>query len=161
MKKRILIFSALSCIVMKSFAQVNDVSVIVVPMASYNKFDEKTTVEDGLMYGLQAGFGFGKVVELTGTWEKSANLKQSFGKYENDINRVFPDFQFTDRQVNVERYGGQIKFNIPAKGFAPYAILGTGILNYKTSFRNLEYKNENLYSMGGLGLKINMIMLLL
>lgn len=142
-----------------SFAksQVEDVSVIVSPTAGYNWFDNKSTVENGLMYGIQAGFGFGRVVELRGIYERSANLKQAFGKYEDDIQNVIPGFKFQNRNVSVTRYGGEFKTNIPARGFAPYLVLGTGVQKFEREITDDEtYKTENLYGTGGLGLKINM-----
>lgn len=137
-------------------AQVKDVSVIVAPTAGYNWFDNKSTVEDGFMYGLQAGFGFGEVVELRGIYERSANLRQNFGKYEDDIQDVIPGFTFKNRTVSVTRLGGEFKTNIPARGFAPYLLLGTGVQTLEREVSEDEtYTNENLYVSGGLGLKIN------
>lgn len=139
------------------YSQVEDVSVIVSPTAGYNWFDKKSTVEDGLMYGIQAGFGFGRVVELRGIYERSANLKQAFGKYEGDVQNVIPGFNLANRNVTVTRYGGEFKTNIPAGGFSPYLLLGTGVQKFEREFNdNLTYKTENLYGTGGLGLKISM-----
>lgn len=157
MNKRFLLISLAGLAAVKSIGQVQDVSFIITPSAGYNWFDKKTTVEDGFMYGLQAGFGFGRVIELTGSFEQSADLKQRFGDYEGDIANVLPGFEFQNRNIRVTRIGGQIKANIPARGFAPYILLGTGVQTYERAYNtDVSYKNENLYGMGGLGFKINL-----
>lgn len=156
MNKKLLI-TALSVITFaNAYPQVKDVSVIVTPTISYNWFDGKSTIENGPMWGFQAGFGFGKYIELRGIYEQSFNMEQNFGDYESDIKRLDPDFKFTDRKINVNRVGGEFKANIPGKHFAPFIILGTGIQTFKRDHDDLNlYKNQNLYATGGLGFKIN------
>lgn len=136
-------------------AQVNDVSITVTPQIGYSWFDKKSTVENGTMYGVQAGFGFGKVMELRGIWERSWDLKQNFGKYESDIQSLFPSFNFEGRTIKVQRIGGEFKTNLPVGGFSPYLLLGTGVQTFETNLTSNggKYKNENLYGTGGLGLK--------
>jgi len=157
MKKKQLLITALSVFAFAiANAQVEDVSVIVTPTLSYNWFDGKSTVENGTMWGFQTGFAFGKYIEIRGTYEQSFNMKQNFGKYENDIQNLYPGFNFKDRKINVHRIGGEFKANIPIKTFAPYLILGTGVQTFKREDDSLElYKNQNLYATGGLGLKVN------
>lgn len=157
MKKKLLPV-VLGCLLLSvsAEAQVRDVSITVTPKIGYNWFDPKSTVENGTTYGLQAGFGFGKVIELRGIWERSLDLKQNFGQYEGDIQELFPNFNFQDRSIRVQRIGGEFKTNIPIDGFAPYLILGTGVQKFETKpeFGD-SYTNENLYGSGGLGFKIN------
>ncbi|HTO15648.1 MAG TPA: hypothetical protein VLZ83_07745 [Edaphocola sp.] len=153
-----LLFTALSILTFSyGYAQVEDVSIIVTPTMSYNWFDGKSTIEKGPMWGVQAGFGFGKYIELHGIYEQSFNMKQNFGSYESDIRELFPNFNFTDRKINVNRIGGEFKANIPGKHFAPYIILGTGVQTFERDNDTLNlFKNQNLYGTGGLGFKINL-----
>lgn len=138
-------------------AQVSDVSITVTPQIGYNWFDKKSTVDNGSVYGFQAGFAFGKVIEVRGIWERSLDLKQNFGKYESDIQQLFPSFNLEDRSIKVSRWGGEFKANLPFGGFAPYFILGTGVQNFKTKLASgNSYKNENLYGSGGVGLKFSL-----
>ncbi|HTO15276.1 MAG TPA: hypothetical protein VLZ83_05880 [Edaphocola sp.] len=139
-------------------AQVSDVSVIVAPSLGYNWFDSKSTIENGLMYGVQAGFSFGKVVELRGIFERSPNLNQRFGQYEDDIKVIIPGFSgFQDRNIRVTRIGGEFKTNIPIGNFSPYILLGTGIQKFEREISSNEtYVNDNLYGSAGLGFKINL-----
>lgn len=156
MLKKLLICVCTGFIFTTASAQVHDVSVIVAPTAGYNWFDNKSTVEDGVMYGLQAGFGFGKVVELRGIYETSVDLKQNFGNYQDEIEDIIPGFNFKSRSIKVTRIGGEFKTNIPARGFAPYILLGSGVQKLERELSDEEdYKSENLYVSGGLGIKLN------
>ncbi len=157
MKRKLLLGIASTILALNVNAQVSDVSITVTPQIGYNWFDNKSTVENGTMYGLQAGFGFGKVIELRGIWERSLDLKQNFGKYESDIKNLFPTFNLESRSIKVNRYGGEFKTNLPIGGFSPYLILGTGVQNFETKLASgIKYKNENLYGSGGLGFKISL-----
>lgn len=142
---------------MKMTAQVDDVSIFVTPTASYNWFDSKSTVKDGAMYGIQAGFGFGKSIELRGIFEQSSDLDQKFGQYADDLNDLGLDFDLTASDIKVTRKGGEIKANLSSGDLAPYLLVGTGIQTYKRKFSDdVSYKTENIYGTGGLGLKINL-----
>lgn len=159
MRKKLLLITLAAIAARSAKAQVEDVSVIVSPTLGYNWFDPKSTIENGLMYGVQAGFGFGRFVELRAVYERSVNLQQRFGQYESDIRDVLNDntFTFQDRTVNVSRIGGEFKTNIQVGGLSPYILLGTGVQTIERKFSdNLIYKNQNLYGTGGLGFKVNM-----
>ncbi|RZK48786.1 MAG: hypothetical protein EOO99_08755 [Pedobacter sp.] len=158
MKKRKTLLVSLSMLFgTTAFAQVGDVSLTFTPQVGYNWFDKKSNVDNGTMYGFQAGFGFGKVIELRGTYERSFDLKRNFGKYEGDIQNLFPNFNFENREVKVSRIGGEFKTNLPVSGFAPYLIVGTGVQTFKTNLTSgATYKSENLYGSGGLGFKISL-----
>lgn len=157
MKRKILLLSVVGVTSLNTFGQVQDVSFIITPNIGYNWFDPKSTVENGTTYGVQAGFGFGRIIELTGSYEQSANLQQQFGSYQSDIDKVIPGFKFQNRDVKVTRVGGQIKANIPLKDVAPYITIGTGVQTFERDFdNNTTYKNETLYGMGGIGVKISL-----
>jgi len=138
-------------------AQVEDVSVVVAPTLGYNWFDSKSTIDNGWMYGFQAGFGFGRFLELRAVYERSLDLKQQFGQYEDDLQQYFPDLNLNNRDVKVTRVGGEFKANISQTGLSPYLVVGTGIQTFERVLTNAEvYKSKYLYGTGGLGIKINM-----
>src|SRR5699024_6261962 len=153
MKFKLLFLALAVGVFTKMTAQVEDVSFFVTPTASYNWFDSKTTIEDGAMYGLQAGFGFGKGVEIRGLFEQTSDLGQDFSKYTKDAEDLGLDFGLNNRDVRVRRVGGEFKFNIPSGTLAPYIVVGTGLQSYKRKFEDLTLKSENLYGSAGLGLK--------
>lgn len=157
MKVKLLFFAFVVGACMKMTAQVDDVSIFVTPTASYNWFDNKTTIKDGAMYGVQAGFGFGKNIELRGIYEQSSDLDQKFGQYANDLNDLGLDFDLTASDVKVTRAGGEIKANLSSGNVAPYLLVGTGIQTYKRKFSDDQsFKTENIYGTGGIGFKINL-----
>lgn len=139
-------------------AQVDDVSLIIAPKGGYNWFDTKSTVENGFMYGLQGGFSFGKIMELRASFEQTANLQQAFGKYQGDIRDLLNDnqFRFPNREVRVRRLGGELRANLYTGKVAPYIGIGTGVQTFRVKEANGVYKNENLYGLGLVGLKIQL-----
>jgi hypothetical protein len=139
-------------------AQVKDVSFILSPKAGYDWFDANSTVDNGLIYGFDAGFGFGNIFELRGIYRHSEDLSQTFGKYQSDISDILndEDFSFKSRNISVRRYGGELKVNILPGKYSPYLTIGTGVQTFKRDFSaDSTYKNKNLYASLGLGVKLN------
>lgn len=133
-------------------AQVDDISLTLSPTINYTWFDNNTSIKDGFMYGARVGFGFGENFELRATYEKSLDLKNTI----DDIDALSKEYKnkFEARKVNVQRWGGEMKANIPTGGgFAPYLTLGTGV-------QTLEIENskdqKQIYVSAGLGTKINL-----
>nr|WP_185147475.1 outer membrane beta-barrel protein [Ornithobacterium rhinotracheale] len=135
-------------------AQVEDVSVTLSPIASYNWFDNNSAIKDGLMIGGRVGFGFGEYFELRALYEKSVDVKSQID--ELDIQgKDWDKFKekFEARDVDVERIGGEMKANIPTGGsLAPYVTLGSGVQKLKHD----GLKDEQIYLSLGLGTKINL-----
>jgi hypothetical protein len=141
-----------------SLAQVDDVSFILSPKAGYDWFDANSTVDNGLMYGFDAGFGFGSIFELRGIYRHSEDLSQTFGQYQSDISDFLndEDFSFKSRDISVRRYGGELKANILPGKYAPFVTLGTGVQTFKRDLSDgKSYKNKNIYASLGLGVKMN------
>lgn len=102
------------------------------------------------MVGGMIGIGLGRNLELRGIYEQSLDLKSTL----NDL-KVPADIvdKFNSRTVDVTRWGGEFKANIPTGGvLAPYLTLGTGVQKLKYD----EIKQEQIYLSGGLGTKINL-----
>ncbi|MBV7440122.1 hypothetical protein KRX57_01675 [Weeksellaceae bacterium TAE3-ERU29] len=160
--KKTIICSALAILGIQANAQVEDISVTLSPTASYNWFDNNAAIEDGLMVGGRLGFGFGEYFELRGIYEKSVDLKNAVnelnlsGNVEDaTLKDKLKEFEsnFESRNVDVERWGGEMKANIPTGGsFAPYITLGTGVQSLKVD----KLKDEQIYVSAGVGTKINL-----
>ncbi|MBZ9729044.1 hypothetical protein LB467_05045 [Salegentibacter sp. JZCK2] len=136
-------------------AQMRDVTVTLQPTVSYNWFDDNAAIEDGVMYGGRVGFGFGEAIELRALYEKSTDINNTVDSFD-----VFSDdfvSNFTSRNVDIERIGGELKANIPIRGrFIPYFILGTGVQKLKFDIAapgdpSNEQKLEQIYGNLGLG----------
>lgn len=149
MKKILLVvFSFVAMLQVK--AQVNDISINITPTANYTWWDNQLYIENGPMVGGMIGIGLGRHLELRGIYEQSLDLKSTL----NDL-KVPADIvdKFNSRTVDVTRWGGEFKANIPTGGgLAPYLTLGTGVQKLKYD----EIKQEQIYLSGGLGTKINL-----
>ena len=149
MKKILLVvFSFVAMLQVK--AQVSDISINITPTANYTWWDNQLYIENGPMVGGMIGIGLGRNLELRGIYEQSLDLKSTL----NDL-KVPADIvdKFNSRTVDVTRWGGEFKANIPTGGvLEPYLTLGTGVQKLKYD----EIKQEQIYLSGGLGTKINL-----
>ena len=131
-------------------AQVSDISLNLTPAANYTWWDSQMFIENGPMVGGMIGIGLGRNLELRGIYEQSIDLKSTL----NSLNMPgeFVD-KFSARTVDVSRWGGEFKANIPTGStLEPYLTLGSGVQKLKYD----ELKQEQIYISGGLGAKYNL-----
>ncbi|MGM0392716.1 MAG: outer membrane beta-barrel protein [Bacteroidota bacterium] len=141
-------------------AQMKDITVTLQPTASYTWFDDNSAIEDGVMYGGRVGFGFGEAIELRALYEKSTDINNTV----DDFDIFSDDFvsNFTSRNVDIERIGGEFKANIPTRGrFVPYILLGAGVQQLKFDIAapgdpSNEQELEQIYGNLGLGTQIKL-----
>lgn len=130
-------------------SQVNDISFNFSPTTNYTWWDNNLSIENGPMVGGMIGVSLGRNLELRGLYEQSLDMKNTLGKLNAPSNIVD---MFDARKVDISRWGGEFKANIPTAGwFAPYLTLGTGVQKFKID----ELKQERIYISGGLGTKFN------
>ena len=147
-KALVIVFSFLAFLQIR--AQVNDISINLTPMANYTWWDNQLYIENGPMVGGMIGIGLGRHLELRGIYEQSLDLKSTLNDLKVPENIVD---KFNSRTVDVTRWGGEFKANIPTGGgLAPYLTLGTGVQKLKFD----EIKQEQIYLSGGLGTKFNL-----
>ena len=131
-------------------AQVKDISFAIAPTAEYVLWNKKSAIENGFMVGGYVGFGFGKNLELLGSYSQSLGLKSRIDGFSVPDN--IRD-AFTSTDVDVYRWGGELKGNIPMTySFQPYVTLGAGIQTIKAN----ETKQDAIYYAFGLGSKFNL-----
>ncbi len=147
----------------KALAQVQDVSFTVAPVAGYTHWDSKLNFGDSPFWGVRAGFGFGPLFEIRGIYERSFDLK---GKLKKD--GASPAWvtnwadKLEDSNVDITRYGGELKFNLWSNAFlTPYLTAGGGVMemSYKATpvgGAATSYKEKQIYGAGGVGLKFNL-----
>lgn len=131
-------------------AQVKDISFAIAPTAEYVWWNKKSAIENGFMAGGYVGFGFGRNLELLGSYSQSLGLKSTIDGFSAPDN-IKNAFVSTD--VDVRRWGGELKGNIPmAYSFQPYITLGSGIQTIKAN----EVGQDAVYFTFGLGAKFNL-----
>ena len=131
-------------------AQVKDISFAIAPTAEYVWWNKKSAIENGFMAGGYVGFGFGRNLELLGSYSQSLGLKSTIDGFSVPDN-IKNAFVSTD--VDVRRWGGELKGNIPmAYSFQPYVTLGSGIQTIKAN----EVGQDAVYFTFGLGAKFNL-----
>ena len=131
-------------------AQVKGVSYTLAPSANYTWFDNTSGIGDGLMVGARVGFGFGQNVELRGIYSQSVDLQNDLENLGLDDD-IDPD-DFTFRNVDITRYGGELKLNLGQSNFFPHLLLGTGVQNIELDGGN---ENSNIFASLGLGLTLS------
>ena len=131
-------------------AQVKDISFAIAPTAEYVLWNKKSAIENGFMVGGYVGFGFGKNLELLGSYSQSLGLKSRIDGFSapDNIKAVF-----TPTDVDVHTWGGELKGNIPMTySFQPYITLGSGIQTVKAN----QTTQDAIYFAFGLGSKFNL-----
>ena len=131
-------------------AQVKDISFAIAPTAEYVLWNKKSAIENGFMVVGYVGFGFGKNLELLGSYSQSLGLKSRIDGFSapDNIKAVF-----TPTDVNVHSWGGELKGNIPMTySFQPYITLGSGIQTVKAN----QTTQDAIYFAFGLGSKFNL-----
>ena len=150
MRKNFLSVSAFVLISVSAVAQVKDISFAVAPTADYVWLPKKTAVTNGFMAGGYVGFGFGRNLELLGSYKHSIGLKSTLDGYDAPaaISNVFEA-----KDVSIYRWGGELKGNIPmAYSFQPYVTLGSGVQTIKAN----DLSQNQVYFGLGIGSKFNL-----
>ena len=144
-------------------AQVKDASITLGGGFQYEFLDDALNIDNAMLWGLRAGFGFGPIVELRGVYDRSFGIKSKLSdpNGEWNVDPIFKD-QMSERKIDIERYGAELKFNL-LDGYilAPYLLVGGGIQNMKYELpiadKKIEtMKTDHLYFSGALGFKVNL-----
>ena len=150
MRKNFLSVSAFVLLSVSAVAQVKDISFAVAPTADYVWLPKKTAVTNGFMAGGYVGFGFGRNLELLGSYKHSIGLKSTLDGYDAPaaISNVFEA-----KDVSIYRWGGELKGNIPMTySFQPYVTLGSGMQTIKAN----DLSQNQVYFGLGIGSKFNL-----
>ena len=159
-KKILLLCTALVALLSFSGAkaQVKDASITVGGGFQYEFLDDALNIDNAMLWGVRAGFGFGPIVELRGVYDRSFGIKSKLNGSEWNIDPVFQD-KMTERRIDIERYGAELKFNL-LDGYilAPYLLVGGGVQNMKYELPIADdkiemMKTDHLYFSGALGFK--------
>ena len=125
-------------------AQVSDISLNLTPTANYTWWDSQMHIKNSPMVGGMLGIGLGRNLELRGIYEQSLNSESKLGNF--NVDNLLGQFNSVD--VDVIRWGGEFKANIPTRTlFTPYLSIGSGVQKLKYN----DIKDEQIYLSAGLG----------
>ena len=154
MKKHLTLATALSLFGLLCYtpilqAQVKGVSYTIAPRAAYLFPGDDSGLDRTFALGGDFGFNFGQFVELRATYLRSISSQTDFSDYGLDN---FADANIPQRDVTLQRYGGDLRLNLSQGTLLPYLLVGTGI-------QRLELDggptNENIYGNAGLGIVVS------
>jgi len=134
----------------RGFAQVKGISYTFSPSVEYNFWDDQAGLEDGVLIGGKIGIGFGEFFEFRGSYFQDLDLMRNFENYGFDN---FEGANLAESEVDLKRYGAEIKANFSKGRLLPYVTVGTGIQEIKWS--DLE-ENKQIYLSAGLGITIGL-----
>lgn len=141
-------------------AQVTGISYTLTPVVEGINFNEEAALKSGLLYGGRLGFGFGEFIELNGLYLYGNNLDTDFGGL-SGFDEVTTDLldALPSRTTDLQRFGGEIKFNIGRGFLFPFVTLGTGVLRFDPEGLNhskaiylsealgIQYSYENRFAL--------------
>ncbi|MFC4665548.1 outer membrane beta-barrel protein [Falsiporphyromonas endometrii] len=158
MRKFIILFTSLTLLLTfmpKAKSQIKDVSFTVSPTIGYTWWNNNLNLGNNPSWGIRAGFGFGPLIELRGTYERSFNLKSKLQNSDWNFLNNFAD-NFEDTNVNIDKWGAELKLNLwSGTLFTAYLTAGSGVMHF--DFTNLKdsngksFKDDQLYGAVGLG----------
>lgn len=143
----------------QAYAQVSDVSFTVSPVVGYTIWDKNLNLGNSPFWGLRAGFGFGPLLELRASYERSFDLK---GKLQGAGWRALNNLgdKLEGSSVDITRMGGELKVNLWSNAvLTPYLTAGAGVIGFEyddPATTGARIEEDQLFGALGAGLKINL-----
>ena len=131
------------------WAQVSGISYTISPTAERVWWDDRAGLEDSYMIGGKLGFGFGQNFELRGSYMQTLDQKTSFSGFELPN---YVDSLFVGRDVEMTRWGGEMKLNLSRGKLLPYITAGTGIQSIQLDTFDT---NKQIYLSVGAGIVLS------
>ncbi len=134
--------------------QLTGIGYNITPSGEQIFFDGNSGLGDGTFYGGKLGFSFGEFSELRGIYMRSASLSTDFSDFsgiDSGTDALLGDL--APRDLTLERYGGEVKFNIGRGSLFPTLSVGTGIMRFKPD--GLE-NSETVYLEGAVGIQYSL-----
>lgn len=139
-------------------AQVSGISYTLSPTGNYILFGDNAGLKDGIMYGGELGFGFGRYLELDGVYLTGSGFKTDFAGFSNAVfassvtNTAAAKLALeglATRKMDLTHYGGKLRFNLGKGRLIPFVTAGTGVQQFKTDDIS---SSEQIYTNLGAGL---------
>ncbi|UBM59928.1 hypothetical protein LAG90_04605 [Marinilongibacter aquaticus] len=129
-----------------TFAQVNGISYTLSPQISQHYWGKSLGISNGFTAGAQLGFGFGEMLELKANYSQGLNLKRDFS---NMGIEGYSDGLISEEDVDLKRWGGELKLNLGRGGVIPFTTLGTGVQSTKLKREEGDPTKQIYVNAGG------------
>ena len=152
---RPLVLLALLLVAAPAAAQLEGVGYRLAPAASYVAFERDAALSDGLLYGGGAGLSFGEFLELNGSYLFGNGFETDYSDFsgtEEDPDLAAALAGLDGREVDLQRYGGEIKVNLGTGNVVPFLVGGAGLIRFDPDGRDAT---RNIYLLGGGGLQFS------
>jgi hypothetical protein len=127
-------------------AQVRGISYTVAPAAEYTWYDSRSGLNEAFQVGGMLGIGFGEFVELRALYAQTVDQKVDLEAFNVDESLL------ANRDVELIRYGGELKLNLSRGKFLPFLTVGAGVQDLGRT--DLE-SAQSIYASAGLGLTLS------
>ena len=137
-------------------AQTEGVGLRLTPSATYIDFSDDSGLDNGFLYGGGVGFSFGEFVELGGTYLFGRNFETDYTLFSGLEEDPVLAGQIADlpvQEVDIQRYGGDLRVNLGSGTVFPFLRAGTGLVRFQPD--NREEASRNIYLLGGVGLQLS------
>lgn len=150
-------FSLFVCVLAagSAAAQVQGLGYRLAPSGTYVAFDGDAILSDGFLYGGSAGLSFGEFLELNGSFLFGSDFETDF----SDLSGLDDDPALQAavealpvRNVDLQRYGGELKLNLARGAVVPFLTGGAGVVRFAPD--GME-STRSLYLLGGAGLQFS------
>ena len=139
-----------------ALAQPDGVGLRLTPSAAYIDFSDDAGLGSGLLYGGGVGLSFGEYVELGGSYLFGRNFETDYSLFsglEEDPALAAQVARLPAQEVDVQRYGGELRVNLGSGSFFPFLRAGTGLVRFQPDGR--DEATRNIYLLGGAGLQLS------
>ena len=138
-----------ACLALPAAAQVDGIGYRLSPTGTYVFPDSDAALSNGFEVGGAVGFSFGEFVELGGQYLYGIGFETDFEGLADLGNGSLAGLPVRD--VNVQRYGGDLKLNILRTGLAPYLTSGAGVIRFEPDGLDAS---RNIYLSAGGGIQL-------
>ena len=138
-------------------AQIEGIGYRFNPMATYVDFEGDAALSDGLLYGGGVGLSFGEFFELGGSYLYGGSFETDFSEFsglDGDPALQAALAGLAPRDVNAQRYGGDLKVNLTTTAIVPYLTVGTGIVRLGPD--GDDEATRSIYLLGGAGVQLTL-----
>lgn len=140
-------------------AQTDDVTFTVAPSTGYTWWSKNVNLGESAHWGVRAGFSFGRMFEIRGTYDRSFDLKGKLASSSWNAVSSLAD-KLEGSPATMERLGGEMRLSLLRRtALVPFLTAGGGVMTLKHDALLAgqdPYEEEQLYAALGAGVKVRL-----